>query len=97
MAEKNAEGPSPSPLEDDGKLEDLSPFRVAAVGASLSKYNAHNFLSRMLLMKNSYILFLASVLLGMIGFYIIPGLVMPDAGGSPLVNAFYCAVMTLTT
>jgi len=73
MAEKKAEGQSPSaPEEDDGKLEDLSPFRVAVVGASL-------------------------IVLGMVGFYTIPGLVMPDAGGSPLVNAFYCAVMTLTT
>eukprot|EP00531_Pseudo-nitzschia_arenysensis_P013252 CAMPEP_0116156346 /NCGR_PEP_ID=MMETSP0329-20121206/22784_1 /TAXON_ID=697910 /ORGANISM="Pseudo-nitzschia arenysensis, Strain B593" /LENGTH=195 /DNA_ID=CAMNT_0003653425 /DNA_START=16 /DNA_END=600 /DNA_ORIENTATION=+ len=37
------------------------------------------------------------IVLGMIGFYTIPGLIAPDAGGSPLVNAFYCAVMTLTT
>ena len=57
MAEKKAEGQSPSaPEEDDGKLEDLSPFRVAVVGASLSKHNAHNFLSGMLLMKKSLIL-----------------------------------------
>ena len=33
----------------------------------------------------------------MIGFYTIPGLISPDAGGNPLVNAFYCSVMTLTT
>lgn len=37
------------------------------------------------------------VALGMIGFYTIPGLISPDAGGNPLVNAFYCSVMTLTT
>lgn len=37
------------------------------------------------------------VVLGMIGFYTIPGLISPDAGGNPLVNAFYCSVMTLTT
>ena len=33
----------------------------------------------------------------MIGFYTIPGLISSDAGGTPLVNAFYCSVMTLTT
>lgn len=39
----------------------------------------------------------ALVLLGTIGFYTIPGLISSDAGGTPLINAFYCSVMTLTT
>jgi len=37
------------------------------------------------------------IVLGMVGFYTIPGLIAPDAGGNPFVNAFYCSVMTLTT
>lgn len=37
------------------------------------------------------------IVLGMVGFYTISGLIAPDAGGNPFVNAFYCSVMTLTT
>ena len=37
------------------------------------------------------------ILLGMLGFYLIPGLIATDAGGSHLNNAFYCSVITLTT
>ena len=37
------------------------------------------------------------ILLGMLGFYLIPGLIAADAGGSHLNNAFYCSVITLTT
>ena len=35
--------------------------------------------------------------LGMFGFYCLEGMIVDDAGGSKLVNAFYCSVMTLTT
>lgn len=37
------------------------------------------------------------VFFGMIGFYILPGLIHEEAGGSHAINSFYCAVMTLTT
>ena len=37
------------------------------------------------------------VVLGMIGFHEIDGLIVEDAGGSKLINAFYCSVITLTT
>jgi len=37
------------------------------------------------------------LLIAMIGFYFIPGMIVEEAGGSRLVNSFYCAVMTLTT
>jgi len=37
------------------------------------------------------------VMMGMIGFYTLPGMIVEDAGGSKSVNAFYCSVMTLTT
>lgn len=37
------------------------------------------------------------IVLGMIGFHIIPGLIIDDAGGSRVINSFYCSVMTLTT
>lgn len=40
---------------------------------------------------------LCLVAVGMMGFYTIPGLMIPDASGSKLINAFYCSVMTLTT
>ena len=40
---------------------------------------------------------LGLVLLGMVGFYEIDGLIVEDAGGSKLINAFYCTVITLTT
>mmetsp|Transcript_19800 Transcript_19800/g.45165 ORF Transcript_19800/g.45165 Transcript_19800/m.45165 type:complete len:232 (+) Transcript_19800:169-864(+) len=39
----------------------------------------------------------ALIVLGMIGFHTIPDLIAPDAGGNPIINAFYCSVMTLTT
>ena len=34
---------------------------------------------------------------GAIGFHEIPGMISEDAEGSKIVNAVYCAVMTLTT
>ena len=37
------------------------------------------------------------IVLGMIGFHIFPGLIIDDAGGSRVINSFYCSVMTLTT
>lgn len=39
----------------------------------------------------------AVVTVGMLGFHFIEGLISDDAGGLPWVNAFYCAVITLTT
>ena len=47
--------------------------------------------------SNLILFFFLPVVLGMVGFYTIPGLIAPDAGGNPFVNAFYCSVMTLTT
>ena len=44
-----------------------------------------------------FLLGAALIACGMIGFYFIPGLIVEDAGGSKLNNAFYCSVMTLTT
>ena len=35
--------------------------------------------------------------IGMVGFYFLDGMITNDAGGSHLINAFYCSVMTLTT
>jgi hypothetical protein len=35
--------------------------------------------------------------IGTLGFYCIPGMILDGAAGSHLVNAFYCAAMTLTT
>jgi hypothetical protein len=40
---------------------------------------------------------LGLIALGMIGFYFIPGLIASDAKGHPIVNAFYCSVISLTT
>jgi hypothetical protein len=37
------------------------------------------------------------IMLGMIGFYTLPGMIVDDAGGSKSINAFYCSIMTLTT
>lgn len=37
------------------------------------------------------------ILVGMVGFYSIPGLINQDASGSKVINAFYCSVITLTT
>jgi hypothetical protein len=34
---------------------------------------------------------------GMLGFYSLPGMIVDDAGGSKLINAFYCSVISLTT
>jgi hypothetical protein len=40
----------------------------------------------------------ASILtIGTLGFYYMPGMILDGAAGSRLVNAFYCATMTLTT
>jgi hypothetical protein len=39
----------------------------------------------------------ALIAFGMTGFLMIPGLLVEGAKGSPLVNSFYCSVMTLTT
>jgi hypothetical protein len=39
----------------------------------------------------------ALIMFGMAGFYSIPGMIIDDAGGSKLNNAFYCSVITLTT
>ena len=35
--------------------------------------------------------------IGTLGFYYIDGMVVDNAEGDRLVNAFYCCVMTLTT
>jgi hypothetical protein len=35
--------------------------------------------------------------IGTLGFYYIPGMILEGAAGSHLVNAFYCAAITLTT
>jgi hypothetical protein len=45
------------------------------------------------------VLMLGAALLttGTLGFYYIPGMIIDGAAGSHLVNAFYCAVITLTT
>jgi len=37
------------------------------------------------------------LLLGTLGFYVLPGMIQKDAPGSKLVNAFYCSAITLTT
>ena len=34
---------------------------------------------------------------GMLGFYHIPGLMADDVKGDRVINAFYCAAITLTT
>mmetsp|Transcript_12038 Transcript_12038/g.20418 ORF Transcript_12038/g.20418 Transcript_12038/m.20418 type:complete len:208 (-) Transcript_12038:261-884(-) len=39
----------------------------------------------------------ALVLFSALGFFVLPGMISEDAGGSHAVNAIYCAVMTLTT
>ena len=39
----------------------------------------------------------ALVAVGTAGFIFIDGMIVEDAGGSRLVNAFYCSVITLTT
>jgi hypothetical protein len=35
--------------------------------------------------------------IGTLGFYSIPGMIADSAEGSRVVNAFYCAAITLTT
>ncbi len=35
--------------------------------------------------------------IGTLGFYVINGMIVDDAGGNPWINAFYCSVITLTT
>lgn len=40
---------------------------------------------------------IALVVLGAIGFHEIPGMIADDAEGTRLVNAVYCAIITLTT
>ena len=39
----------------------------------------------------------ALVALGTLGFHEIPGMIAENAEGTRLVNAFYCAIITLTT
>ena len=39
----------------------------------------------------------ALLVLGTIGFFQIPGMISDEAEGTKWINAFYCAVMTLTT
>jgi hypothetical protein len=45
------------------------------------------------------VIFLGATILflGTIGFYFIPGMIAEDAEGTPIVNAFYCASITLMT
>jgi hypothetical protein len=50
-------------------------------------------------LSSQRVLMLGAILLtiGTLGFYYIPGMILDGAAGSHLVNAFYCAAMTLTT
>lgn len=37
------------------------------------------------------------LMIGTMGFYSIPGMISDEAEGTPIVNAFYCASITLMT
>lgn len=96
MVETNDTGPSPTQSKPEDKSPQImSPLRVVGVGISLSKYSSHRFFLFFNPFPFSHSF--PPVVLGMIGFYRIPGLIVPDATGNPFVNAFYCSVMTLTT
>ena len=43
------------------------------------------------------ILGVSLIVFSALGFYVLPGMIAEDADGSPIVNAIYCAVITLTT
>lgn len=50
-------------------------------------------------LSKSRVLLLGGTLMsiGTAAFYFMPGMIDEDATGHPLVNAFYCSTMTLTT
>jgi hypothetical protein len=59
--------------------------------------DGHHYPTRIVSRIRIILVGLFLVIVGTVGFYTIPGAIVPQATGSKLINAFYCSVMTLTT
>ena len=71
--------------DDDGLLEELAPSSARSGG------------EQQMSSARVIVVGMGLVGVGMLGFYHIPGLMADDVKGDRVINAFYCAAITLTT